>query len=236
MKEEHLGKLKVRLVGGIDGQGGGHGPIVILLHGYGAPGDDLVPLGHALHRTLPVRFLFPEAPLRLPDGFSNGRAWWMLDMEKIARDLESGRGRDTFAVPQGLLQARTAILGLLDHLEQEWKISTTQVVLGGFSQGAMLACDIVLHTERPFAGLVMLSGTLIAQEEWERRIPGRKGLPVFQSHGTQDPLLAFPTAEHLRDLLLKAGIPVDWHPFRGGHEIPHPVLEALRSFLQGRFS
>ena len=234
MKEEILGTLKVRIAGGTDGNGGGHGPVVVLLHGFGAPGEDLVPLWQPLNLSASVRFVFPEAPIKL-DAFSDGRAWWLLDMEKIARDMASGRGRDTQAIPKGLSEARASVIGLLNDLEHKWKISTSQIILGGFSQGAMLACDVLFHTVRPFAGLVIMSGTLIAQEEWEKGIPNRRGLATFQSHGLQDPLLAYSTAERLRDMFLKGGLSVDWHPFRGGHEIPAPVLEGLQSFLTNRF-
>lgn len=236
MREEALGKLSVRIAGGTDGKGGGHGPVVVLLHGFGAPGEDLVPLWRVLAVTESIRFVFPVAPLKLADTLSDGRAWWMLDMEKIARDMASGRGRDTHTIPQGLIEARRSVIALLDDLEQQWNISTSQMVLGGFSQGAMLACDVVLRTTRPFAGLVMMSGTIIAQEEWQQRIPSRQGLPVFQSHGMHDPLLGFDTAERLYGMLTNAGVSVDWHPFRGGHEIPPKVLEELGSFIHRRFA
>ena len=59
MRIEELEGLKVRIVGGTDGQGGGNGPVVILLHGFGAPGHDLVPLWKALDAPQGTRFLFP---------------------------------------------------------------------------------------------------------------------------------------------------------------------------------
>ena len=96
----------------------------------------------------------------------------------------------------------------------------------------MLACDTVLRTERPFAGLILLSGSLIAKEEWVPLMGKRKGLPVFQSHGTDDPLLSFQTAETLRDLLTEHGLSLDWQEFQGGHEIPFFVLKQLGKFLQ----
>jgi phospholipase/carboxylesterase len=68
-------------------------------------------------------------------------------------------------------------------------------------------------------------------DEWEPLLPARKGLPVFQSHGTNDPLLPFHTAQDLRDLFAGAGISVEWQAFDGAHEIPLLVLQALRAFL-----
>jgi phospholipase/carboxylesterase len=62
-------------------------------------------------------------------------------------------------------------------------------------------------------------------------MPKRKGLPVFQSHGTMDDILPFIGAERLRDALTGAGVVVDWHGFRGGHEIPPLVVARLGRFL-----
>ena len=56
---------------------------------------------------------------------------------------------------------------------------------------------------------------------------------MFQSHGSDDPLLPFPIAEDLRKLMREAGMKVDWHPFRGGHGIAPEVLDALGPFLSG---
>jgi phospholipase/carboxylesterase len=235
MKVEQLAGLTVRLTGGTDGRGGGDGPVVVLLHGWGAPGDDLVPLGHEIDAPRGARYVFPEAPLVLQTGFgpssASGRGWWMLDIEKRQREIAAGRARDlSREVPKGLAEARVKVIALLDELER--RAGAKQIVLGGFSQGAMLACDVALHAGRPLAGLVMLSGTLLAADEWTPLMPKRKGLRVFQSHGSMDQLLPFFMAESLRDLLLQAGLAVEWVGFRGGHEIPEMVLNKLGGFLR----
>lgn len=229
MRRETYGGLQVQIVGGPDREGGGNGPVVILLHGFGAPGDDLVSLWRMLRVPDTVRFVFPIAPLTLDDGLPGGRAWWMIDMDRIARELASGRGRDIHGVPPGLAVAREHLLAMMDELDRQWGLD--QVFIGGFSQGAMLACDAVFRTSRSFAGLIILSGSIMAKQEWQERWPTRKGLPVFQSHGTDDPLLPHETAVQLRDGLLSHGLPVVWHEFRGGHEIPLSVLERLGPFL-----
>ena len=230
MKVERLGGLKVRLTGGTDGHGGGDGPVVVLLHGWGAPGDDLVPLGQEVAAPRGTRFVFPEAPLSLQMGFGDLRGWWMLDLEQRQREIAAGRARDlSRKVPEGLAEARSKVIALLDELER--RLGVKQMVLGGFSQGAMLACDVALHSGRPLAGLVMLSGTLLAADEWTPLMPKRKGLKVFQSHGSADPLLPSFMAEQLRDLLNQAGLSVEWVGFRGGHEIPGMVLDKLGVFL-----
>ncbi|MXX10038.1 MAG: hypothetical protein F4201_07695 [Nitrospira sp. SB0677_bin_15] len=231
MRMHTYGGLDVYIAGGPDREGGGNGPLVILLHGFGAPGDDLVALWRMLRVPDDVRFMFPVAPLTLDQGLFDGRAWWMLDMDLLARQTAQGRRRDIDAVPDGLTAARERVLAMLDDFDRHEGLPRDRTFIGGFSQGAMLACDTVLRSPRGFAGLIILSGSIIARPEWEAQWPARKGLPVFQSHGTDDPILPHDVAIQLKDSLLAHGLPVTWHEFRGGHEIPFPVLEQLGLFL-----
>ena len=202
MRVETIGGLEVRITGGPDREGGGTGPVVVLLHGFGAPGDDLVPLWRVLDVPKETRFVFPAAPLSLNMGFGDSRAWWMLDMERLAQKRAEGNWAQLVKeVPNGLSVAREKVVGLLNTVKKELRVASEELLLGGFSQGAMLACDTVLRTDHPFAGLVLLSGSLIAKDEWASLMGGRKGLPVFQSHGTDDPLLSPVVAQELRDML-----------------------------------
>jgi phospholipase/carboxylesterase len=204
----------------------------MLLHGFGAPGDDLVPLADVIEAPLGTRWLFPEAPLSLNMGFGDSRAWWIIDFARIQADREAGRIRDlSVEIPQGLTLARERFLVFLRELPRQLSIDYKKTVIGGFSQGAMLTCDAVLHTDYPFAGLVQLSGNLLARSVWGPLMPDRKGLPVFQSHGLQDDILPHIGAERLRDALSEAGLDTEWHSFRGGHEIPESVLRRLGPFL-----
>jgi phospholipase/carboxylesterase len=227
-----LGGLTVRLSGGTDGKGGGNGPVVVLLHGFGAPGNDLVPLADVLDVPTSTRFIFPEGPITLSFGPRDARAWWLIDMARMAQDQAAGRPRDlSNEIPKGLAPARETMLAFLKEVERLFDADPRKTVLGGFSQGAMLTCDAMLHTDRPYAGLVQLSGTLLAQPEWGPLLQKRKGLPVFQSHGVQDEILPYIGASRLRDALSQPGLAVEWHRFRGGHEIPEPVLQRLGVFL-----
>ena len=235
MRVGHMGGLKVRLSGGSDGEGGGNGPVVILLHGFGAPGDDLVPLADVIDVPIGTRWLFPEAPLSLNMGFGDSRAWWIIDFARIQDDRAAGRIRDlSVEIPQGLALARERFLAFLKELPRHFPIDYNKTVIGGFSQGAMLTCDAILHTDHPFVGLVQLSGNLLAQAVWAPRMSARKGLPVFQSHGTEDDILPHIGAERLRDALNQSGLAVEWHSFRGAHEIPETVLRRLGPFITKR--
>lgn len=229
MKLVSLGDLKARIVGGTDGSGGGTGPAVVLLHGFGAPGDDLVALGGALGAPAGTRFVFPEAPVDLGPMYAGGRAWWPIDFEdRLRRRMRNDHGEND--VPPGLEAARAKVTALLAEVERT--LAPAKLVLGGFSQGAMLALDVALHTTLALAGVVLLSPTHLAAEQWATRYEGRRGLPVFMSHGTQDELLPFFVTEKLRDLLRASGVDVTWVDFVGGHAIPPAALQGARSFLQ----
>ncbi|MCP9450346.1 MAG: hypothetical protein NNA21_09865 [Nitrospira sp.] len=233
MRRALIGGLNVRITGGADGHGGGAGPLVILLHGFGAPGDDLVPLADVIDAPAGTRWLFPEGPLSLDWGIGDARAWWIIDFARLQEDRAAGRIRDlSIEIPQGLALARERFLSFLNELPGQLPVDCRRTVIGGFSQGAMLTCDVALHTDYPFAGLVQLSGNLLAEAVWRPLAPRRRGLRVFQSHGTRDDILPHIGAERLRDLLTQAGLLVEWHSFRGGHEIPEEVIRKLGAFVK----
>jgi phospholipase/carboxylesterase len=218
----------VRL-GGLDAvvAGEGDGPAVVLCHGFGAPAEDLVPLARLLDAPAGTRFVFPAAPLELGLPFSDARAWWMIDLGRYERDIREGRGATwTREVPAGLAAARERLVALVEEL------APRRLILGGFSQGAMLACDVALRTQIPLAGLVLLSGAIVAEDEWAPRFAARRGLPVFMSHGTGDPLLPYVVAERLRLFFEDAGADVTFEGFRGGHELPPAVMNGLGAFLR----
>jgi phospholipase/carboxylesterase len=214
----------------------------ILLHGFGAPGDDLVGLVSGMDVPDGTVFFFPEALHSLQDfisdpGLGDARAWWMIDITAMQRAMLTGQLRDLSAqVPDGLADARAAITEMLDAMAKTYSWSEEEdrrVVLGGFSQGAMLSLDVALRDpSRKLSGVVILSGTLIAEHEWTSLFPKRKGMPVFQTHGTSDPILPFEIAERLRDAMKSAGVDVTFESFAGPHTISPRVLSKLSAWLR----
>jgi phospholipase/carboxylesterase len=211
----------------------------VFCHGFGAPGDDLVPLGVEFLQREPalrdrVLFVFPEAPLSLAaQGLPGGRAWWLIDMFKLQRAVELGEFRDLRREkPTGLDSARELLNGTIDQLMMDLNLPLTRIVLGGFSQGSMLATELTLRLAEKPAGLVIYSGTLLSEDDWRTRAASCHGLTVLQSHGRSDPLLPYPLAEELRDMLLEAGADVEFLPFPGMHTIPQAALQATTRLLK----
>ena len=159
----------------------------------------------------------------------------LAEIERRMRQQALGI-RDITEVPEGLSAVTDAVVALLEKLEGALGPAPDKIVLGGFSQGAMLALNVALRSPRPLAGLVLLSGTHIAANEWaplfQARAHGAAPLAVFQSHGREDPVLPFAVSEGLRETMSAAGIPVEWVPFPGGHGIPQGVLAGVSTFLK----
>lgn len=206
-------------------RGMGDGPVVVMLHGYGSRPEDLASFAERTDLPEGTRFVFPYAPdpTHPPDGPEGGRMWWRFT------GVFSDARRLSFP---GMPVARQRVIELLDALEDEFGVESDRIVLGGFSQGAMLAMDVALHDPRPLAGVVLLSGTLVDSEEWTPHMSTRRGLPVFQSHGTEDAILPFAPAEELASLLREHAVDVRFLPFRGRHEVTSEVSRGVAAFVR----
>jgi phospholipase/carboxylesterase len=206
-----------------DGERGG--VAVVLLHGWGAPGDDLVPLGQALARP-GSRFYMPAAPLAELGG---GRAWWHLDLDRpgLAQEDELPPGHQPN--PE-VTAARAAVQGVLRTIIE--RQAPTSLVLAGFSQGAMLALDVALAAAPAVHRVAALSGFLLADSIPALRAAGAAPSrpPVFQAHGRQDQVVPFAAGDRGRELLERHHFEVTWRPFNGGHTIPPETVRELGAF------
>jgi phospholipase/carboxylesterase len=211
---------------------------VVLCHGYGAPGTDLVGLAEPLlaepEIAEQVVFLFPAARLDMSEqGMFGARAWWPVDLDRlINRPTPDFLESFVRKCPEGLAESRAMLTRLVEEAGRKFGLSADRFVLGGFSQGAMLATDVSLRLPKSPAGLCILSGGLINEIEWRKLAPQRTSLTVLQSHGRHDSILPLPMAAALRDLLMEAGANVDFMLFSGDHEIPRQVVERMATFLK----
>jgi phospholipase/carboxylesterase len=212
--------------------------LVVFCHGYGASGEDLVPFVPELlerePRLAPVRFAFPAGPLELGyAAWGDARAWWPLDWMKLAAAARSPEGREALSneVPEGLVAARRKLQGSIESLLASSGVAPERVVLGGFSQGGMLATDLALHWEHRPAALVALSAVPVTADAWRKLAPRRAGLPVILSHGRQDAVLPYSGGEALRDLLSGSGLAVEFIPFDGPHTVHPDALDRVAQLL-----
>jgi len=209
---------------------------VILCHGYGAGGSDLVSLAEPLTDWLEeaseqFQFVFPAAPLSPPElAMYGGRAWWEINMSKLLAASQSGSFEELHDIePPGIERATTLLAACVNEVLQ--KLGTTgPYVLGGFSQGAMVAMNAALRSNLPQPDLlIQFSGTVVCRPHWKAALAAGQlsKCSVLQSHGRQDAILPFSSAEVLSDLLEEANVDHQFIAFNGPHTIPMDALMQL---------
>ena len=197
--------------------------VVVILHGYAMVNTDLAAFAHSMR--LPGLVLLPRAPHAVHTG---GYAWWPIDADARSASMQQGP-RDLFdEYPAGRDAARQRMGEFLAAVRSTYP--QLPLALVGFSQGGMLACEMILHATS-IDGLALLSASRLALREWDASAGRLRGLPVLVSHGRADDDLAYAAGENLRDWLSQAGATVCWTPFEGGHQIPLVVWRQLRKFL-----
>lgn len=203
---------------------------LIMFHGFGADAYDLRSLAEVIDPAKPTHFLFPQGVLEVPIGPGwIGRAWWPIDMEALQKTMAAGGSRELAnEKPEGLEKVRPRIFEMIEKLGVNWD----RIILGGFSQGAMLATDLFLRAPQKPKGLVILSGALLNKPEWKELAPGRAGSSFFMSHGTSDQVLSHKGAAQLETLLVQSGLKGSLMTFQGGHEIPMQVISKLNGYLK----
>lgn len=210
---------------------GGQAPkaVVILCHGFGAPGHDLASLGiefsHSVGGTDQALYIFPAAPMELDPTF-DGRAWWMIDVGRLQYLMATGETRQMRNVhPPELPGCRQQIFEIIDWAKTSYGLTSDRIVVGGFSQGAMLTTDVALNYSEQLGGLIIWSGALICEDEWKSSATKKSPLKIVQSHGSEDMILSLDGAKDLRSMLQKAGHQVRFIEFDGPHTIPMEGIE-----------
>ncbi len=186
---------------------------LVLLHGRGADMHDLYPLLDVLDPDRRLLGVTPQGPLQLPPG---GRHWYRLA-----------------GIPTPDPVTFHGSLPLLRELLDGLPVPRERVVLGGFSQGAVMswAAGLGNGEERP-AAVVALSGFVPRVDGFELDLDDLDGYPVGIAHGTQDTVIPPVFGREARDLLAGAGAAVTWLETPFPHGVDPVVLPALRELLQ----
>ena len=213
--------------------------LVVLCHGYGAQGNDLVSIGEYLsqkHSSISedICFIFPEGPLSLDNvGFSGARAWWEIEFPAMSGPIAGIHPRDLSKdIPEGMPLASNMLMDLVNQIMLDYGVSSNKIILGGFSQGSIITTDLALKMDQTPGGLIVMSGTLVCEDVWRKLARNRGVMKIFQSHGRSDPLLSFNAAERLKELFVDAGFDHKFLPFDGFHEIPKEILLQIFKFIK----
>ncbi len=177
---------------------------LILLHGLGADGRDMQPIAQAIQQALAARLHTPQLNMRIhcPDAPArpvsvNGGyvmpAWF--DLYSLHADARSDM--------QGIEQSRQRISALL-AAEHAAGVAWQRIILGGFSQGGVIAMHCALHQSERLGGLLALS-TWLPQTDLPAPSPAACQTPVFIGHGEDDDLIPVSAATRTRDSLSQLG-------------------------------
>lgn len=212
---------------GLDGprqapaSGGPARQLVVLLHGLGADGEDLIGLAPYLAQALPdAAFVAPNAP-------------FACDMAPMGYQWFSLQTNDPQQLYWGAEGARGPIDRFLDAELERHGLGASALALVGFSQGAMMALHTALRRPDPVAGIVGFSGMLIEPERMAREIASRP--PVLLIHGDADPVVPFAALEASTRALDDLGVPAESLARPGlAHAIDETGLRAAVGFLMQR--
>ena len=197
---------------------------VIWLHGLGADGHDFEPIVPELRlpAALPLRFVFPHAPVR-PVTINGGmqmRAWFDI------------RSFDVDSVPDiDGIEASCAELDALVDAEIARGVAREHIVLAGFSHGGVVAMHTALKSPEPLAGLLALSTYLPLADRLDG-YPTHDGLPVFMAHGQYDPVLPMPMGVASRDAIRSAGLDPEWREYPMAHGVCPQEIGDISRWLQ----
>jgi len=188
-------------------------PLVVILHGRGADANDLADVAPMIDRG--YRFVFPNAPHPFEPyrGMTMGFSWFNGWPPTRASVVES-RGR---------------ILDFIAELTERYPVDGDRIVLGGFSQGAMMSLDAGFRTPKPLRGIVAMSGALYEDDlpPFEAR-PNQK---VLILHGTEDEVIPVRAAQRARAVLEEHRLDPEYHEFPMGHNVTPESLATVRDFL-----
>ena len=185
---------------------------LVLLHGRATDEHDLLPVIDALDPDRRLDGLTPRGPFTLPPGGYH----WYGPVVRVGFP-----NKETFEQSFALLS--------------EWLDATVDLertVLGGFSQGSVMAYALGLGAGRPApAGVLAMSGFIPVVEGFELDLEGRRALPVAIAHGTHDPVITVQYGHEARDRLTAAGLDVLYRESPIGHGVDPRGIDELRAWL-----
>lgn len=193
--------------------------LVILLHGLGADGNDLIGLQQYWGRLVPdAEFVSPNAP-------------FPCDMAGYGYQWFSVQDRSPASILAGVRAAAPVLDAFIDEALTQRGLAEEDAVLVGFSQGTMMSLYVGLRREKPLAGIIGYSGRLMAPELLADELRSRP--PVLLVHGTADPVVPFQSLAAAEAGLKAAQVPVETLICRGaGHTIDPQGLERGGRFLR----
>lgn len=210
---------------GLDGpsygphSGGAVRQIILLLHGYGSNGHDLISFAQVWRDVFPdALFIAPNAPERLPGGWGDGYQWWALTEYTPE------------AMAHGAAGAAPVLNRFIDRLLDRHGLTERDMALVGFSQGTMMALHVGPRREQQLACILGYSGLLVGAEALAREVRTRP--PVMLIHGAEDLMVPLASMRVAESELTRLGFEVSSYVSPGlGHSVDQMGLQLGADFV-----
>jgi phospholipase/carboxylesterase len=202
--------------------GEGPFPTILTLHGWGASAHDLLGLSPYLHDGEAL-VLCPQGPVAFQSAPGQvGYGWFPITSGGPMDPAEFAKGRD-------------ALRAFVDEALATYPVDPRKVAVMGFSQGGVMAFDLVLRDPASFAGLVGLSTWL--PNDLANTIPENEALenfPVLVQHGTKDPMIPVERGRETRERLTRMGVDLAYREYEMQHEVRPESLRDLVQWLEDK--
>lgn len=189
--------------------------VVVLLHGLGSNGQDLISLAPYFAKDLPdAIFISPDAPFAcdmVPLGYPNSYQWFSL------------QSRDPESMLAGAKTAEPILRAFIDEALKKYKVPADKLALVGFSQGTMMSLYTAPRYEQKLAGVLGYSGALIGEEGLIQDPDEYQKPPIHLIHGQADDVVPVAAYAHAKQALESAGFSVSGHATPG---LTHSIDEA----------
>ena len=197
--------------------------LIILMHGWGADSQDLLPLAPLLAQDDPQRLVVvPDAP-DICSANPFGRQWFELASPDLSSEV----------IAKACSDASPLIHQMLDSLRERYSLPASAMVLGGFSQGGMIALSAGLSYPAPLGGIFCLSGGWLTPDQPpDQPLSQNNDLPIFLAHGDADPVVPIGMMQNSEAALIARGFsPQCLVRPSLPHSIDEPVIEGLANFI-----
>ncbi|HTY96403.1 MAG TPA: phospholipase [Solirubrobacteraceae bacterium] len=192
--------------------------LLVLSHGRGSDELDLLGLADLLDPGRRLLVVSPRAPLQLEG--SPGYHWYLVP-------------RVGYPDPVTFASSYRSLAELHEQLWRDTGLGPEQTLLGGFSMGAVMSYALGLGADRPRpGGILAFSGFVPTTEGWQPGLEQRRGLPVFISHGSRDPVISVEFAREAERRLTQAGLEVSYHEFESAHHIDPRHLPLAAAWIE----
>jgi phospholipase/carboxylesterase len=209
---------------------------IIWLHGLGADGEDFVPIAEEMELPVPVRYIFPHAPMR-PVTINGGyvmRAWYDILTAAASAEISTSIGRNEDVA--GTRESQAEVEKLIAQ-EKQRGVPAGNIFLAGFSQGGAVVLYSGLRHKERLGGILALSTYMpLLKSLPDESASTAREVPVFMAHGKSDPVIPYAFGRASAETLLAQGYALEWHSYNMPHSVCPEEIRDIEHWLTQRLA